>query len=130
MEKDRKSCKSVKLAMWSQSELLWWKKIGKVAIWVKLTILSQSELLQWEKIGKVMNRVKLAIPSQSEPLQWEKWLRMTQNNQFCPSCKSVKLAMWSQSELLWRKKIGKVAIWVKLAFQVNLSCFSGKDWKS
>ena len=31
------------------------KKIGKVVIWLKLAVLSQSELLQWKKIGKIVN---------------------------------------------------------------------------
>ena len=54
-----------KLAVPSQSQPLWWEKIGKVVNQAKLAILSHPQPLQWEKIGKVVNRVKLAIPSQS-----------------------------------------------------------------
>ena len=68
-----------------------------------------------------MNWVELAVLSKSEPLQWEKIGKVA--NQ-------VKLAVPSQSELLWLEKIGKVANLVKLDILSNMSCFSGKDWKS
>ena len=58
----------VKLAVLSDSEPLWWEKIGKFVNQAKLAILSDSKPLWWEKIGKVVNWVKLAILSDSEPL--------------------------------------------------------------
>ena len=68
-EKIGKVANQVKLVVPTQSKLLWWKKIGKVANWVKLTVPSHSEPLQWEKVGKLVNQVKLAILSHSEPQQ-------------------------------------------------------------
>ena len=61
----------MKQAILSDSEPLWWEKIGKVVNQLKLPVLNDSEPLWWEEIGKVANQVKLAILSDSELLQWE-----------------------------------------------------------
>ena len=48
--------------------MLWWQNMGKVVIWVKLAILSQSEPHFGKKMEKHAKSPKLAIWSQSKPL--------------------------------------------------------------
>ena len=52
MGKDWESCELGKIGHSSDSEPLWWEKIGKVANRAKLVVLSLSEQVQWEKIVK------------------------------------------------------------------------------
>ena len=100
----------MKLAIPSQSELLWWEKIGKVVSWAKLAIPSESELLRWKKIGKVVNQAKKAVPSHSVPLLWEKIGKVANQQNWLfedilsclvekdwKSCKSGKFTILSQS---------------------------------
>ena len=88
--------KCAKLAILSDSEPLWWEKIGKVAKFAKLVIPSDFRPLQWEKVGKVVKCAKLAILSDFEPLQWEKIGKVA---------KHAKSSETSASTVIWHSDV-------------------------